>query len=217
MVQLKVTDGRSTRKFSLEPGKDSYQQLEQTLVSFFPESVKEDQEMQLRYRDSDGDLITVTTDSEFQEVLAQLPPLNPPHPATPGTPQQATPTLRKRWEQTSAAHAPFLHMPTHACGASPPGLTSWMTSWIPLVYSTSWMASCIIPVYCTMQPAKHRRNIWKKNCLNQKAAGKMQLKSSETQGEAARLWIVLCQVWRSTSLVPRIPGSTLEHLVAGQW
>ena len=68
MVHFKVTDGSQTRRFEAPSGL-TYDQLKKKLSFLFPEAVKEDSNLVLHYRDSDGDIITLSSDQELQEVL----------------------------------------------------------------------------------------------------------------------------------------------------
>ena len=68
MVHFKVTDGSQTRRFEAPSGL-TYDQLKKKLSSLFPDAVKEDSNLVLHYRDSDGDIITLSSDQELQEVL----------------------------------------------------------------------------------------------------------------------------------------------------
>lgn len=72
MVFIKITDGIEVRKFQVTPGEVTFQQLQEKIESLFPGAVKESSSLVLRYRDSDGDLITLSSDEEFQEVLSDL-------------------------------------------------------------------------------------------------------------------------------------------------
>jgi hypothetical protein len=73
MVFLKVTDGIEARRFQVTPGQITFQQLQEKVASFFPGVTEEASILTLRYRDSDGDVITLSSDEEFQEVLSDLP------------------------------------------------------------------------------------------------------------------------------------------------
>ena len=76
MVYFKVTDGRTTRRFQMKAGQHSYDHLKERLAALFPEAMKtadNKDNLHLHYTDSDGDQITISTDTEFQEVLAELP------------------------------------------------------------------------------------------------------------------------------------------------
>ena len=71
MVYLKVTDGYETRKFQIA-GEVTFEQLKQQLAALFP-SVRDSTDFALKYRDTDGDLITLSTDEELQAALTHLP------------------------------------------------------------------------------------------------------------------------------------------------
>ena len=70
MVYLKVTDGVETRKFEVTPGELTYDQLKEQLGDKFPNIGKD---LSFVYRDTDGDIITLSSDAELQSVLTQLP------------------------------------------------------------------------------------------------------------------------------------------------
>lgn len=70
MVFIKVSLGRELRKFSIEKG-TSIDSLKTTIKSLFP-LLSDVPDIVLVYRDTDGDLITVTTDQELQTALANL-------------------------------------------------------------------------------------------------------------------------------------------------
>ena len=71
MVLLKVTDGYETRKF-LVTSELTFDQLKERLTGLFP-SLGEGKDLQLQYRDTEGDLITLSSNEELQEVLADTP------------------------------------------------------------------------------------------------------------------------------------------------
>ena len=71
MVFLKVTDGRETRKFRVT-SELTFDQLKERLTGLFP-SLGEGKDLQLQYRDTEGDLITLSSNEELQEVLADTP------------------------------------------------------------------------------------------------------------------------------------------------
>ena len=74
MVYFKITDGKVTRKFKVTTGEMTYDQLKERIASLFPEALEEGcKDLHLKYRDTDGDVITISTDQEFQEALAELP------------------------------------------------------------------------------------------------------------------------------------------------
>ena len=68
MVLLKVTDGYETHKF-LVTSELTFDQLKERLTGLFP-SLGEGKDLQLQYRDTEGDLITLSSNEELQEVLA---------------------------------------------------------------------------------------------------------------------------------------------------
>ena len=68
MVFLKVTDGHETRKFRVT-SELTFDQLKERLTGLFP-SLGEGKDLQLQYRDTEGDLITLSSNEELQEVLA---------------------------------------------------------------------------------------------------------------------------------------------------
>ena len=72
MVYFKISDGEVTRKFKVNPGDITYQQLRERIASLFPKAL-EGENLLLKYRDADGDLITISTNEEFQEALSELP------------------------------------------------------------------------------------------------------------------------------------------------
>ena len=73
MVYFKITNGVETRKFQVTPGELTFQQLKERVEALFPEATKEASNLVLRYRDAEGDIITLSSDEEFQEVLSDLP------------------------------------------------------------------------------------------------------------------------------------------------
>ena len=68
MVLLKVTDGYETRNFHVT-SELTFDQLKERLTGRFP-SLGEGKDLQLQYRDTEGDLITLSSNEELQEVLA---------------------------------------------------------------------------------------------------------------------------------------------------
>ena len=72
MVILKVTDGHDTRKFQVTSNL-TFDQLKEHLMKVFPGLAEQEKDLHLQYRDSDGDLITLSTNEEFQQVLAHIP------------------------------------------------------------------------------------------------------------------------------------------------
>ena len=73
MVYFKVNDGFEARRFQVTPGEFTFDQLKEKIAVLFPEAAKETTNLVLQYHDSDGDLITLSTEEEFQEVLSELP------------------------------------------------------------------------------------------------------------------------------------------------
>ena len=73
MVCFKITDGEVTRKFTINPGEVSFEQLQKLIAEHFPKSPDAGKDLHLKYRDADGDIITISTDREFQEALSELP------------------------------------------------------------------------------------------------------------------------------------------------
>ena len=73
MVYFKVTDGIETRKFQVTPGELTFEQLKERVATLFPKALKETSDLVLKYRDAEGDLITLSSDEEFQDVLSDLP------------------------------------------------------------------------------------------------------------------------------------------------
>ena len=68
---LKVTDGYETRNFRVT-SELTFDQLKEKLTKLFP-SLGEGKDLQLQYRDTEGDLITLSSNEELQEVLADTP------------------------------------------------------------------------------------------------------------------------------------------------
>ena len=73
MVYFKITDGEATRKFKVNPGEVTYDQLKERIAALFPKALDDTKDLHLQYRDADGDVITISSDQEFQEALAELP------------------------------------------------------------------------------------------------------------------------------------------------
>ena len=71
MVLLKVTDGYETRNFRVT-SELTFDQLKERLTRLFP-SLGEGKDLQLQYRDTEGDLITLSSNEELEEVLADTP------------------------------------------------------------------------------------------------------------------------------------------------
>jgi hypothetical protein len=73
MVYLKVSDGSETRKLQVTPGEVTFDQLKEQLATFFPKTLGDASSgLSLQYRDTDGDVITLSSDQELQEALSQL-------------------------------------------------------------------------------------------------------------------------------------------------
>ena len=73
MVYLKVSDGNETRKLQVTPGEITFDQLKEQLATFFPRTLSESSSgLSLQYHDTDGDLITLSSDQELQDALSQL-------------------------------------------------------------------------------------------------------------------------------------------------
>jgi len=68
MVFLKVTDDSETHKFRVT-SELTFDQLKERLTGLFP-SLGEGKDLQLQYRDAEGDLITLSSNEELREVLA---------------------------------------------------------------------------------------------------------------------------------------------------
>lgn len=73
MVYFKITDGEVTRKFKVNPGEITFEQLKERITSLFPVAKEGSKDLHLKYRDADGDVISISSDAEFQEALAELP------------------------------------------------------------------------------------------------------------------------------------------------
>ena len=73
MVYLKVSDGSETRKLQVTPGEITFDQLKEQLATFFPQTLGEGSSgLSLQYRDTDGDVITLSSDQELQEALSLI-------------------------------------------------------------------------------------------------------------------------------------------------
>ena len=68
MVFLKVTDDSETCKFRVTSD-FTFDQLKERLTGLFP-SFGEGKDLQLQYRNAEGDFITLSSNEELQEVLA---------------------------------------------------------------------------------------------------------------------------------------------------
>lgn len=73
MEFIKITDGVEIRKFQVSPKETTFQNLQAKIASLFTVPVTELSSIALRYRDSDGDIIMLSTDEEFQAMLSDLP------------------------------------------------------------------------------------------------------------------------------------------------
>ena len=72
MVFVKVTAGNETRKLQVEEG-ITFQELKQRVASTFPALSDGKVEFDLRYQDTDGDLIHVSSDAEVATAISHLP------------------------------------------------------------------------------------------------------------------------------------------------
>jgi len=70
MVFLKVTDGNETRRFQVT-SELTFDQLRERLIKLFP-SLGKEKDLLLKYRDADGDLITLSSNEELQEVTRRV-------------------------------------------------------------------------------------------------------------------------------------------------
>ena len=73
MVYVKVTDGAETRRLQVTPGELTFEQLKDKIATLFPKTAEQLSNLSVQYRDTDGDVITLSSDGEFQEVLSELP------------------------------------------------------------------------------------------------------------------------------------------------
>ena len=73
MVYVKVTDGAETRRLQVIPGELTFEQLKDKIATLFPKTAEQLSNLSVQYRDTDGDVITLSSDGEFQEVLSELP------------------------------------------------------------------------------------------------------------------------------------------------
>lgn len=73
MVFVKISDGREIRKLQITDPQISFSELKRQVATLFP-SLGEGAEFELRYYDSDGDMIALSSDGELQTALAHLPP-----------------------------------------------------------------------------------------------------------------------------------------------
>ena len=72
MVFVKVTAGNETRKLQVEEG-ITFEELKQRVASIFPGLSDGKVEFNLRYQDTDGDLIHISSDAEVATALSHLP------------------------------------------------------------------------------------------------------------------------------------------------
>jgi len=72
MVFIKVTNGLETRRLQVTLGELTFEQLKERLSSSFPGEVSADKPLSLQYRDSEGDVITISSDAELQGALVDL-------------------------------------------------------------------------------------------------------------------------------------------------
>ena len=73
MVYIKVTAGKETRKFQVDEG-ITFDQLKEKVASIFPALSDGKTEFELRYQDTDGDLMHISSDAEVATALSHLPP-----------------------------------------------------------------------------------------------------------------------------------------------
>ena len=66
-----MTDGKETRRFQVT-SELTFDQLRERLIRLFP-SLGQVKDLLLKYRDAEGDLITLSSNEELQEVLARTP------------------------------------------------------------------------------------------------------------------------------------------------
>jgi hypothetical protein len=72
MVKVKVTlVGGETRRFDV-PDDVTYDKLKGQIISIFP-SLTDSQELKITYRDSDGDIVTVSSNEEISIAISALP------------------------------------------------------------------------------------------------------------------------------------------------
>ena len=57
----------------MNPGELTFEELKEKIATLFPKTAQELSNLTLRYRDTDGDIITLSSDGEFQEALSDLP------------------------------------------------------------------------------------------------------------------------------------------------
>ena len=72
MVYVKVTAGNETRKFQVEEG-TTFGQLKEKVTGIFPALSDGKTEFELRYRDTDGDLLHISSDAEVATALSHIP------------------------------------------------------------------------------------------------------------------------------------------------
>ena len=72
MVFVKVTAGNETRKLQVEEG-ITFEGLKQSIASVFPSLSDGKVQFDLRYQDTDGDLLHISSDAEVATALSHLP------------------------------------------------------------------------------------------------------------------------------------------------
>lgn len=72
MVFVKVTAGNESRKLQVEEG-ITFEELKQRVADIFPSLSDGKVEFDLRYQDTDGDLIHISSDGEVATALSHLP------------------------------------------------------------------------------------------------------------------------------------------------
>lgn len=73
MVYFKITDGEVTRKFKVTPDEITFDQLKERIRALFPKALDNTENLLLQYRDVDNDVITISSNEEFQDVLSEFP------------------------------------------------------------------------------------------------------------------------------------------------
>jgi len=68
-ISLKFRFGQEVRRISAEKEDLTFQKLTQLLEKIFPTYSDEKEEILVKYRDDEGDLVTITSEIEFQETL----------------------------------------------------------------------------------------------------------------------------------------------------
>jgi len=113
---LKVTYGNDIRRISLTDV--SFQTLEQTLYKLF--QIPQNQQIDVQYKDDEGDLVTISSDTELEEAFSVVRTMHPNaptlrlflsqkrRPETTPTPQEP---LHRPWHHFVDAHeCPFVQM-----------------------------------------------------------------------------------------------------------